>query len=173
MVKGGSPATDFGLRGWASVTTIFYHSLLLVTFKSDIRGTTRHRRAFKIATGHPSSPGHAGSLVDWAVTRPRDGSPFSRPHKRSNPTTSPPSCFTLDAVLIRSAKGGFQKLEPCPRPNALPRNEHCTVPLMLRCRTNYSRCAKNNFEEVVHGHGVVDHPTKPCARGQTNIFMER
>ena len=23
MVKGGGPATDFGLRGWASVTTIF------------------------------------------------------------------------------------------------------------------------------------------------------
>ena len=45
------PRHRLGLRGWASVTTIFYHSLLLVTFKSDIRGTTRHRRAFKIATG--------------------------------------------------------------------------------------------------------------------------
>jgi hypothetical protein len=51
MVKSGSPRHRLGLRSWASVTTIFYHSLLLVTFKSDIRGTTWHRRAFKIATG--------------------------------------------------------------------------------------------------------------------------
>jgi hypothetical protein len=70
MVKGGSPATDFGLRGWASVTTIFYHSLRLVTFKSDIRGTIRHRRAFKIATGVPPLPPNAlvgDMLCTWAV----------------------------------------------------------------------------------------------------------
>jgi hypothetical protein len=42
-------------------------------------GTTRHRGAFKIAAGvPPSSPGHAGGLLDWAVTRRRDGSPFSK-----------------------------------------------------------------------------------------------
>jgi hypothetical protein len=78
MVKGGSPATDFGLRGWASVTTIFYHSLRLVTFKSDIRGTNRHRRAFKIATGHPPLPlGTPVVLWTGLSLRSRDGSPSS------------------------------------------------------------------------------------------------
>jgi hypothetical protein len=60
------------------------------------------------------------------------------------------------------------------RKKATQRNRasHCSVDLR-GCRTNYSSCAKNNFEEVVHGHGVVDYPTKQCAKRQTNIFMER
>jgi hypothetical protein len=41
-------------------------------------GTTRHRRAFKIAAGAPPFPVRAGGRhVNWAVIRPRDGSPFS------------------------------------------------------------------------------------------------
>jgi hypothetical protein len=61
MVKSGGPATDFGLRGWASVTTIF------ITACGWLRSNLTYGERFGIAVhsillpATPSSPGHAGS----------------------------------------------------------------------------------------------------------------
>jgi hypothetical protein len=61
----------------------------------------------------------------------------------------------------------FRKSSPSSlgRKKATQRNRasHCSVDLR-GCRTNYSSCAKNNFVEVVHGHGVVAYPTQQCAK---------
>src|SRR5262245_8895980 len=81
MVEVRRPVHRLGLGGWASVTTIPSISLRSGMFGIQRTGTTRLRRAFKIAAGVPPLSPNApvGDVANWGLSLvPRDGSPFAR-----------------------------------------------------------------------------------------------
>jgi hypothetical protein len=156
MVMSGDPATDF--LGWgAERSRRPLHSSTSLSLPKQ-----RGRR--ELLNGDPRPPIVALRGATAAIGSLSES-------KKSE-------CVFFNTALAENALSPMEFRDGSPsslgRKKATQRNRasHCSVDLR-GCRTNYSSCAKNNFEEVVHGHGVVDYPTKQCAKRQTNIFMER